>query len=620
MKKAVIEQQPGLSSARLAKLSLFTLMCCIFVLVPDGLFRFTLPKLAFLAAGVGLGIVARSRGKLPPSIAWGAAGVLAVFAVAAIVADGLGPSFWGRWPRYEGVPTVAAYLLLLAVGARLLGPGAWGYVRTYWLRIVSGSMVLLAAAALLEAAGVNVLGDDGGFRFGATLGNATDMGIVGLTGCAVLLPRAVFTNVRWDRAGAVAGGIVAVASGSRAVIAVLALLLVGLGAWWGWRQKGSRGFRRAGLWLAGSLAAVVLAVLALPGVRGRFLDSETVTGRTDLWAATWGLIADNWAVGVGPGHFVDALPNYQSEAFAARVGTDYPADSPHLIALQWLADGGVPLLVANVFLCTAVVWFGIRNIRRARNDADRLFLAGAMAAVCSFALVLLTHFPTPGTTVIAGLCAGALSGAVRAVPVDGKGSRGKGASAPAIPVPGSKAPVFASVAGACCLVVMSVGAGVGSAAEIFLKNGEAAVRDGRLAEAAGQFETAAAMRAWDPDVALLAGQSFAGRAAAGDPEAGKLAAEWSLRSLEVNPGSVESMTSLAVGQLAAGEVAGAEQTLERARAAAPVNSQVWLQSGLAEYAAGRTTTAVSYVEKAITLTPDPAEERAVLAAMRNSGG
>ena len=78
------------------------------------------------------------------------------------------------------------------------------------------------------------------------------------------------------------------------------------------------------------------------------------------------------------------------------------------------------------------------------------------------------------------------------------------------------------------------------------------------------------------------------------------------------------MTSLAVGQMAAGELAAAGQTLEKARAAAPVNSQIWLQSGLAEYAAGRTGTAISYVERAVAFTPDPAEERAVLEAIRST--
>lgn len=618
MKKAVTEQRGALSPVRLPVASLFILMSCIFVLVPDGLFRFTLPKLAFLAAGVGLGIIAGSRTRLAPQVAWTASGVLAVFALAAVVVDGFGPSFWGRWPRYEGVPTVAAYLLLLLVGSRLLGPGANATVRTFWTRMVAGSMLLLALAAVLEALGVNLLGDSDNFRFGATLGNATDMGIAGLTGCAVLLPRAIFRRAPWDIAGAIGGAIVAAASGSRAVIIVLAVLIVAVIAWRAWQNRGASGLRRGGLWLFGGVASVALAVLAFPDVRERLLTGGTVTGRVDLWTATWALVQDNWLLGVGPGRYVDALPPYQTEGFAARVGTDFPADSPHMIPLQWLADGGVPLLVANLLLCAAVLWAAARNIRTSCSDADRLFLVGAAAAVGSFALVLLTHFPTPGTTVIAGLCAGALAGVVPSNPKPDKPAARKAAPAQFQQRNASKVPVIAGPAAVSCLAVISVAAGMASAAEVSLKRGEAAIREGRLGEASEHFESAAALRRWDPDVALLAGQAFAGRAAAGDPASGKLAAQWSARSLKANPGSVESMTSLAVGHLAAGDLAAAQETLAEARLAAPVNSQVWLQSGLAEYAAGRADSAVAYVAKAASLTPDPEEERAILAALQEA--
>lgn len=41
--------------------------------------------------------------------------------------------------------------------------------------------------------------------------------------------------------------------------------------------------------------------------------------------------------------------------FCAHVGTDFLADSSHMIPLQWLADGRVPLLLANLLLCGALV-------------------------------------------------------------------------------------------------------------------------------------------------------------------------------------------------------------------------------------------------------------------------
>jgi O-antigen ligase/Flp pilus assembly protein TadD len=594
--------------------ALYVLLGCIFVLMPGGLFRFAFPKTALLAAGIAAGLLVASRGRLAPSVRWSAVGVLAFFAMAAVMADGFGPAFWGRWPRYEGVPTVAAYLLLLVVGARLLGQGAGKSGRADWMRMLAGGMLLLAVLAVLEAFGLRVLGDSEEFRPGATLGNATDMGIVGLTGCAALLPRAIWLRRGWDILGAVSAGLVAVASGSRAVILVLGILVLAVIAWRELQRRRTTGARVAALWLLGGGASVVLAVLAFPGVRERFFTAETVTGRADLWAATWALIQDNWLMGVGPGRFVDALPLFQSEAFAARVGTDYPADSPHMIPLQWLTDGGVLLLIVNVLLCAAVLRAGMRNIRACGTEQDRLFFVGAMAAVFSFGLVLLTHFPTPGTTVIPGLFAGALAGVAAASPAPARSVRSVRATPEATAAnPFAKAGTW-SAAGAMAL--MTIAAGAASAAEIAMKRGQDAVVDGRLNEASEQFTAAANLRPWDGDVAMLAGQSFAGRAAAGDPRSGELAVQWSTRSLDSNPASVESLTSLAVGQLAAGNLEAAQQTLSTARGLAPVNSQVLLQSGLAEFWAGRHDIAIAYVTKAAALTPEPAEEQAILAKLR----
>jgi O-antigen ligase len=618
MKQVTTSKRSVLSSASLAWASMFLLLGCVFIMVPGGLFRFTIPKIAFLAAGLGIGLLVRSRSRLATPVAWCAAGVFLVFALRTVVGDGPGPSFWGRWPRYEGVPVVGAYLLLLPVGARLLGPLVEKTQRTKWTLILTGGMLLLALIAVLETAGVHLLGDAGDFRFGGTLGNATDMGIVGLTGCAALLPAAVFRRAPWEIAGVISGAIVAVSSGSRAVIIVLTIVIVSVFVWYMRQGWAARGQRHAGLWLVGALVSVAAAVFAFPSAGGRLLTSETVTGRADLWQASWALVQDNWFFGVGPGHFVDALPRYQTEGFAARVGTDYPADSPHMIPLQWLADGGLPLLLANLLLCVAVLSIGVRNLKASRSEPDKLFLAGAMAAVCSFALVLLTHFPTPGTTVIVGLCAGALSGVGTLTPRAGKTTWLKRAPGPVRKVAASKVRAVASWTAAACLVFMTFAAVAASVAETTLKKGETAIRDGRLAEASHDFETAIVMRPWDSDVALLAGQAFAGRAAAGDPASGKLAARWSSRALEANPGSVEFMTSLAVGQLAASDVVPAAKTLAAARRAAPVNSLVWLQSGLAEYAAGRTDAAIKYVERAISLTPHPEEEKAILAALQET--
>jgi Flp pilus assembly protein TadD len=466
-------------------------------------------------------------------------------------------------------------------------------------------MMAMAGLAILEGLGARPFGENQGVRPGGFLGNATDMGIVGLLGCAVLLPAAVWKRSAREIAGTCSGALIAVASGSRAVMLVLLAIgvaVLGYRAVVQWRTH--RSLTPLAV-LGGALTVTAVTAAAFPLVRDRILTSDTVTGRFELWAATWDLLRGQLWTGVGPGRFVDALPAVQTETFAVRVGTDYPADSPHLIVLQWGADGGVLLVLANLALCTAILWAGIRNLRRS-TGADRLFLAGCLAAVSAFAAVLMTHVPSPGTIVIAGLSAGALAAAPsRSTAMAGKpgASRGRGP--------------LAVVAGAAGCTLIGGAAVLAAAAELPLKSATDDIYAGNLIRASGSFDTAGRLRPWDGDVALLAGQSFAGRASAGDPAAGRLASSWAAASLERNPASVESLVSLAVGQLASGEVEEARQTLATARKLAPVNSQVWLQSGLAEQAAGDTALAVSSVEKAVSLTPDPVEELRVLGALRD---
>ena len=260
----------------------------------------------------------------------------------------------------------------------------------------------------------------------------------------------------------------------------------------------------------------------------------------------------------------------------------------------------------DLALCTAVVWLGILNIRTS-TGADRLFLLGCLAAVTAFAAVLMTHVPSPGTTVIAALSAGALAAApprsTHTADKPHRAPRGLGRTA-----------VVASAAG--CTIV-GCGAVLAAAAELPLKSATNDIYAGNLTRASRSFDIASSLRPWDADVALLAGQSFAGRASAGDPAAGRLAATWAAESLHRNPASVESLLSLAVGQLAAGEVDQAQRTLAKARQLAPANSQIWLQSGLAEHAAGDTRAAISSVQKAVSLTPDPAEELKILYALQD---
>ncbi|WP_416404836.1 O-antigen ligase family protein [Arthrobacter sp. LFS091] len=588
----------------------------VFAFVPDGLFRFALPKFTVLTAACVVALASSSRIRVAPGVVWAAGLVFVAFTVRIVATDGFGPEFWGRWPRYEGVPAIITYLVLLLVGAKTLGSGSAASNRTLWRRCLALAMLLLALLTTLEATGVEILGNTSSFRYGATLGNATDMGIVGLTGCLALLPFALWKVTPGDILGSAAGAMVAIASGSRAVIIVL--IVVGLGML-GYRMvqrwKSSRS-AKGSLWFAAAGVTCVATIFALPAVRDRLLISSTVTGRLDLWADTWALIRSNWLWGIGPGHFVDSLPRFQSQGFAARVGTDFPADSPHLILLQWWTDGGVFLVIANLLLCAAVTWLAFQNIRRAHLLDDRLFLFGSLAAVVAFAVVLFTHFPTPGTTALAGLCAGSLCVGIPSKKQKPSVRKPNSQEHTLSPTRGTRVLVSAGRVGAIGgLAAFMVVAGMATVGELYLKSGNDSVINGQLAEAAKDFQTAESARPWDSDVALLAGQAFAGRAAAGDSAAASLAVDWSTRSLRSTPDSIESLTSLAVGQLALGSIRDAQRTLAKARELAPVNSQVLIQSGIAEHLAGHRSAALAYVRKAIALTPTPEEGRAILEAL-----
>ncbi|MET3165091.1 UNVERIFIED_ORG: O-antigen ligase [Arthrobacter sp. UYEF10] len=605
MKRRMTPHPPAAKGDSLARIALIATIASVFVILPGGLFQFALPKIALLSFAVALGLFVPSPARLHPAAAWAAAAVFVTFAVSALASDGFGPGFWGRWPRYEGVPTVAVYLLLLAAGARLFGPGAHAGRRARWAGYLSWAMMAMAALAIIEGLGARPFGENEGVRPGGFLGNATDMGLVGLMGCTVLLPAAVWKRSAREIAGTCSGALIAVASGSRAVMLVLlgiGLAVLGYRAVVQWRTH--RSLKPVAI-LGGALAVTALLATAFPLVRDRILTSDTVTGRLELWTVTWDLLQKHLLIGVGPGRFVDALPAVQTKTFAARVGTDYPADSPHLIVLQWWADGGVMLVLANLALCTALVAVAILNLQRSAG-ADRLFLVGSLAAVTAFAAVLMTHVPSPGTTAIAALSAGALAAApARSTDTTRNPDASKGRGR------------LIQVAGAASCTLIGGAAVLAASAELPLKSAANDIYAGNLIRASGSFDTAGSLRPWDGDVALLAGQAFAGRASAGDPAAGRLAASWAAKSLKHNPGSVESLVSLAVGQLASGEVEQARHTLAFARQLAPVNSQVWLQSGLAEHAAGDTPQAVSSVEKAVSLTPDPAEELRILDALRH---
>ena len=386
----------------------------VLVFQPGGLFRFTWMKVVWLLAAVGIGALVHAGGRLPQGIRralWAAAVVLAISA--AFAANPLA-SFLGRWPRYEGALVIALYIAVFALGAKVLGGAGrsrnWAIFRT----ALTPAVVIVSFISAFEAAGLRPLGGAADLRPGATLGNATDQGIIGVLAAAVLALPALRGRDWPARIGLAAAALTTVLSGSRAAILGLAAVVLVLVA----AAIRTAGRTRAAA--AGGAALLVLGVaaVAIPTARERLLSADTVNGRWLLWDECLKLIAEHPWTGVGPNGFVDAITGFHTLEWAVRVGGTFPPDSPHSWLLQAAAVGGLPLLLAAAVLAFLILRSAGDSMRITAPGVDRDNLTGALAAVAlRNGLMLLTAFTSPATTPVAAfICGGLVATSRAAVP------------------------------------------------------------------------------------------------------------------------------------------------------------------------------------------------------------
>lgn len=587
---------------RLALISVTLFIAAPLVLLPDGLHRFVLPKLTILFIALCVGLLVPATARLGRPVALILAAIAAVFLIAALSSGDPGAALFGRWPRYEGLPVLLLYVGLLVAGARVLGGSTASKSRRYLVRGLCFSMLILMPIAVAEAAGLRPLGGADDVRPGATLGNATDLGLVGLVACLLLLPSALWTKNRLAQIGAVAAGVVTVASGSRAcilVVVVCGTVLFGFKAF----QLMRSGKRVLALTaLAGFLGAAAVLSWSIPSVADRLFSTETVAGRVYLWEASLRALSSNAFVGLGAGQFVDVLPSHLSDAFARNVGTEFPADSPHMVALQLVSAGGLLfLLSAGVVMC-AVIVVGVRRCRALPVNEHKLFLVGALAAVCGYGFALMTHFTSPGTTALVCVLAGAILGNAPAQEANAGRRPGKALNS-------------VRLAAAGLALVGAILSGVAASAELPMKSGTELAAKGDIPLASKEFEQARALRPWDQDVDLLAAQAFAVRAVTGDTTAAAAAVIWASSAVERNPGSMEALTALAVGQLGTGDVEAAWKTLDRQIERSPWTSEPYLLRGLAKASGQDAAGAIADIERAAELTPKPERALSVLSEL-----
>jgi O-antigen ligase len=591
---------------RLPGLCIVLMAGSILVFQPGGLFRFVWIKLVVVMLAVLAGVLSPLRGRIPLAVQAATAACVVWIAVAMLMSDTPLASLAGRWPRYEGLMTLGVYVAVFAVGAKVLGGASAGRRRELLSMSLAAAAVVLLLVAVLESAGLRPLGGAADVRPGATLGNATDQGLVGFV-IAGVLSAGGSSERGWQvwlrRAGLFAAAGVAILSGSRAALA--GLLIVALFASYMWMR--SRSWARpkiaAGAMLAA--AAVAIGVLLVPAARDRLLSAGTVDGRLLLWDRSLGLIGADPVFGVGPSGFVDALPAYLNGEWARSVGDSFPADSPHSWPLQLLAAGGVPLLLLVLVLGAIAVRAVVRRMKQSQRGADRRYLAVVLVTVAAYGLALLTHFTSIGTTAVVAFLCGGLVGR------EGTGFPAVSSRAVGGVIPEKLTAVFAgifrpAVSTAAGLVLVAAGLAVAVPAAIAewpMGAGARAAASGDVALAEQAFQQARQLRPWDSDTALLAAQAFAGPATAGDQQAARRAVEWGSLARERTPRSQEAGTALAIGYLYSGDPGAAKNLLDELVRDAPYSTGLYVQRGVAQFGLGRAADGIADLEHAATLDP-----------------
>lgn len=591
---------------RLPGLCIIVMAGSILVFQPGGLFRFVWIKLLVVIIAVLAGLLSPLRARIPLAVQAATAACVVWIGVAMLLSDTPLASMAGRWPRYEGLLTLGVYVAVFAVGAKVLGGESAVQRRKLLSLSLAAVALVLLLIAVLENAGLRPLGGAADVRPGATLGNATDQGLVGFVIAGVLSAAAGFEQ-GWQlwlrRAGLFAAAGVAVLSGSRAALA--GLLIVALFGTYMWMRSRSWSWPRIAAGAVLAAAGVVIGVLLIPAARDRLLSAGTVDGRWLLWDRTLGLIGADPVFGVGPSGFVDALPAYLNEEWARSVGDSFPADSPHSWPLQALAAGGVPLLLLVLVLGAVALLAVARRMKKAPCGTDRRYLAVVVVTVAAYGLALLTHFMSIGTTALVAFLCGGLVGR------DGPdfsvfGSRAMASEIPAkltAMAAGMFRPAASTAAGLVLAAAALAIAVPATLAEWPMGAGAKAAAAGDVALAEQEFQQAHQLRPWDSDTALLAAQAFAGPATAGDQRAARYAVEWGSLARERTPRSQEAGTALAIGYLYSGDLGAAKNLLDGLVREAPYSTGLYVHRGVAQFGLGQTAGGIADLEHAAALDP-----------------
>ncbi len=598
MGKNKSQLRTSVAASRLPGLCLLLTALSILAFQPGGLFRFVWIKITVMILAVLFGVLSPAGGQVPRLLK------ILVFCLGLWILISMSlsgspwPSLVGRWPRYEGLLTLGLYLAIFLVGAKVLGgSGSLPQWKVLRLSLAAVALPLLAISAM-ESLGLRPLGGGLDDRPGATLGNATDQGLVGFV-IAGVLSTPSSSDQGWQlwlrRAGLAASAAVVVLSGSRA--ALVGLALVSLYAAVLWMRGRSWSGLKTGLGAAVAIAGLALAVLIVPATRERLLSAGTVDGRWLLWDRSLALISGHPLSGVGPSGFVDGLPAYLNEDWARNVGDAFPTDSPHNWILQALAAGGFPLLLLALTCAGTAVWLVRKRLLEPQDPELKRYLLVTGVAVLAYWIALLTHFTSIGTTALVALLCGGLVGR-DSVPVASTVVRPPANAS--VTRFGPLLPRIGGLVFACVCLMVAIPA---TFAEWSMKSGAQAARIGDPEGADKAFQQGRSLRPWDSDTALLAAQAFAGTATTGDQLSAQHTVEWARLAREATPHSQEAGLALAIGYIYSGELDDAKELLDQLLAEAPSSTNLYVQRGVANFGLGRTSESIDDLQRAAALDP-----------------
>lgn len=338
-------------------------------------------ELSRLAMGALLFGLVANRAAMPPAPAKPVAALFACFAVALPFVHVAGEADI----TLDLFSIAAAVLVCALMLADSLRPDP---IRWYWQAMVMVAAFPIALTGLKEKLINYFVLKNPTWRIFATFFNPNPLGGYLAMNIPVALSAAVAAARRWRRAlWAVAAALLVLALLPTYSKGALVGLMAAMVVWAVLIARASANPRRNLCIALGSFALLGVAALVTLAVssslRARvfgMLGSESASNmfRVLTWKSTLMMAADHLWLGIGPGAFKHAFPRYAIVGYVEAAHENY---------LQILAEQGVLGAAAFLWLMGAVLFTGLRAVRRAPSLGEKALSIGALGAVT----VLLVH-------------------------------------------------------------------------------------------------------------------------------------------------------------------------------------------------------------------------------------